>query len=43
VSALQVATTRYALAAKLWELLPCELTLSWRLAALRDVLRARVA
>jgi hypothetical protein len=42
VSALQAATKRYALAAALWELWPCELTQSLRLAALRDVLRARV-
>jgi hypothetical protein len=41
VSALQVATSRYALAAALWEMWPCEATLSLRLAALRGVLRAR--
>jgi hypothetical protein len=42
VSALQTATRRYALAAALWEMWPCEMTQSLRLAALRDVLRARV-
>ena len=35
------AANRYALAALLWERWPCELTQSLRLAALRDVLRAR--
>jgi hypothetical protein len=37
------AANRYALAAALWELWPCELTQTLRLAALWDVLRARVA
>lgn len=36
------AANRYALAAALWELWPSELTQTLRLAALRDVLRARV-
>jgi hypothetical protein len=41
-AARDAATTRYALAAALWELWPCELTQSLRLAALRGVLRARL-
>jgi hypothetical protein len=42
-AARDAATRRYALAAALWELWPCELTQSLRLAALVDVLRARCA
>lgn len=35
------AARLYALAAAVWERFPCELTQTMRLAALREVLRAR--
>jgi hypothetical protein len=43
VAARTEARNRYALAAALWELWPCEATLSLRLAALVEVVRARCA